>query len=108
MSIAKKALAGFVLALFLTVMVPADLFADSNISPDLFKQYINHIVWIDWHSGGKSYTTEGTLKTINPEQNSISVIIRQKSPDEVVKFEGSRILYINLSSIDAIEIRLPE
>lgn len=108
MSLRKVTLAVITLAATLILSVPADVDAGDGISPDLFKQYVNRIVWIDWHSGGKSYETEGTLKLVYAEQNCISLAIRQKSPDDIVKFEGSRILYINLSSIDAFEVRMPE
>ncbi len=108
MSNARSLFACFILAMFLTTLIPATVSADNNISPDLFKQYLNHIIWIDWHSGGKSYSTEGTLQMVHPVQNCISVIVRRKFPEEILRFEGSRILYINLSSIDAFEIRLPE
>jgi hypothetical protein len=108
MSVIRRAFTGLILATFFIGMIPASVSAENSISPDLFKEHINRIIWIDWHSGGKSYSTEGTLQTVQPEQNCISLIIRRKFPDEVLKFEGSRILYINLSSIDAFEIRLPE
>lgn len=108
MSMPRISLTVFFLAALSVAMIPVNAAADNTVSPNLFTQYINRIIWVDWHSGGKSYTTEGTLQTVFPEQNCISLMVRRKFPEEILKFDGSRILYINLSSIDAFEIRLPD
>jgi hypothetical protein len=106
MSMSRTALAGFILVMFLSILLPNNVAAENNISADFFKQHTSRIIWIDWHSGEKSYSTEGTLQTVHPEQNCIGLLIKRKFAGEALDFDGTRILYINISAIDAFEIRL--
>lgn len=108
MSMPKTALAGFILMMVLSILFPNNATAENNISADLFKQYTSRIIWVDWHSGEKSYSTEGTLQTVYPEQNCIGLLIQRKFAGEALTFDGTRILYISISAIDAFEIRLHE
>lgn len=82
--------------------------AGDAIAADVLQPYVNRIIWVNWHSGDKSFETEGTLKEVTGNNNCISLAIRTKFPGETIKFEGERILYINLSAIDAFEIRKPK
>lgn len=95
------------LIILLSLMFSSNTLADNIIAPDVFQPYINRIIWVSWHSGDKSFETEGTLKEIIGDHNCISLIVRAKFPDEEIRFEGERVLYINLSVIDAFEIRKP-
>jgi hypothetical protein len=89
-------------------MFSSNALADNIIAADVFQPYINRIIWVSWHSGDKSFETEGTLKEVIGDHNCISLIVRTKFPDEQSKFEGERVFYINLSAIDAFEIRKPK
>lgn len=93
--------------ILLSLMFSSNALADNIIAADVFQPYINRIIWVSWHSGSKSFETEGTLKEIIGDHNCISLIVRAKFPDEEIRFEGERMLYINLSVIDAFEIRKP-
>lgn len=93
--------------ILLSLMFASNALADNIIAADVFQPYINRIIWVNWHSGSKSFETEGTLKEIIGDHNCISLIVRAKFPDEEIRFEGERMLYINLSVIDAFEIRKP-
>lgn len=96
------------LIILLSLMFSSNALADNIIAADVFQPYINRIIWVTWHSGDKSFETEGTLKEIIGDHNCISLIVRAKFPDEQIRFEGERVLYINISVIDAFEIRRPE
>ena len=93
--------------ILLSLTFPSNALADNIIAPDVFQPYINRIIWVSWHSGGKSFETEGTLKEVIGDHNCISLVVRAKFPDEQIRYEGERVLYINLSVIDAFEIRKP-
>ncbi len=84
------------------------VFAQNTIAADLFQPYLNRIIWVNWHSGDKSFETEGTLKEVIGDHNCISLTVRAKFAGEEIRFEGDRILYISLSVIDAFEIRKPK
>lgn len=96
------------LIMLLFLLFYSNVFAQNTIAPDVLQPYVNRIIRVNWHSGGKSFETEGTLKAILGNQNCISLTVRTKFPDEIIRFEGERIFYINLSAIDAFEIRKPE
>ncbi len=94
--------------ILLSLMFFSNALADNIIAADVFQPYINRIIWVSWHSGDKSFETEGTLKEIIGDHNCISLTVRAKFADEEIRFEGERVLYINLSAIDAFEIRKPK
>jgi len=96
------------LIILLSLLFYSNAFAQNTIAPDVLQPYVNRIIWVNWHSGGKSFETEGTLKEVVGNYNCISLTVRAKLPDETIRFEGERILYINLSAIDAFEIRKPK
>lgn len=98
----------FAMIMLLSLLFCSNAFAQNTIAADVFQPYINRIIWVNWHSGDKFFETEGTLKEVVANQNCISLSVRKKFPDETVSFEGERILYINLSAIDAFEIRKPK
>ncbi len=93
--------------ILLFILFYSNAFAQNTIAPDVLRPYVNRIIWVNWHSGDKSFETEGTLREVIPDYNCISLTVRVKFPDEEIQFEGERILYINLSVIEAFEIRNP-
>lgn len=93
--------------ILLSLMFFSNVLAGNIIAADVFQPYINRIIWVSWHSGDKSFETEGTLKEIIGDHNCISLLVRAKFPNEENRFDGDRVLYINLSAIDAFEIRKP-
>ncbi len=93
--------------ILLSILSFSNAFAQNTIAPDVLQPYVNRIIWVNWHSGDKSFETEGTLREVIPGYNCISLTVRAKIPDEEIRFEGERILYINLSAMDAFEIRKP-
>lgn len=97
-----------IVVILLSLMFSSNALADNIIAADVFQPYINRIIWVSWHSGSKSFETEGTLKEIIADHNCIGLIVRAKFPDEEIRFDGERVLYINLSVIDAFEIRKPK
>ncbi len=108
MKFPKFILAISTIIISLSPLVPSNAFAQNTIAPDAFQPNINRIIWVNWHSGDKSFETEGTLREVIPDHNCISITVRAKFPDEEIRFEGERILYINISAIDAFEIRMPK
>ncbi len=86
----------------------SNAFTQNTVAADVFEPYVNRIIWVTWHSGSKSFETEGTLKEVIGDHNCINLIVRSKFAGEEIRFEGDRILYINLSAIDAFEIRKPK
>ncbi len=96
------------LIMLLSPLFCSHAFAQNTVAADVFEPYVNRIIWVTWHSGSKSFETEGTLKEVIGDHNCINLIVRAKFADEETRFEGDRILYINLSAIDAFEIRKPK
>ncbi len=96
------------LLLLLSPLFYSTVFAQNTFADDVFEPYVNRIIWVTWHSGDKSFETEGTLKEVIGDHNCINLIVRAKFGGEEIRFEGDRILYINLSAIDAFEIRKPK
>ncbi|MEE8417483.1 MAG: hypothetical protein V3S06_02365 [candidate division Zixibacteria bacterium] len=94
--------------ILLSILFCSNGFAQNTIAPDILQPNVNRIIWVNWHSGDKSFETEGTLREVIPDYNCISLTVRVKFPNEEIRFEGERILYINLSAIDAFEIRMPK
>lgn len=94
--------------ILLSLMFSSNVLAANIIAADVFQPYINRIIWVSWHSGDKSFETEGTLKEVIRDHNCISLVLKAKFPGEEIRFEGERVLYINLSAIDAFEIRKPK
>lgn len=94
--------------ILLSLMFFSNALADNIIAADVFQPYVNRIIWVSWHSGDRSFETEGTLNKVIGDHNCISLIVRAKFPEEKIQFEGERVLYINLSAIDAFEIRKPK
>jgi hypothetical protein len=94
--------------ILLSLTLCPDALAGDAIAADVLQPYVNRIIWVNWHSGSMSFESEGTLKEVIGNNNCISLAIRTKFPGETIKFEGDRILYINLSAIDAFEIRKPK
>ena len=93
--------------ILLSPILPPDVLAGEAIAVEALQPYVNRIIWINWHSGAKSFETEGTLREVIGDHNCISLTIRSKFPGETIKFEGERVLYISISAIDAFEIRMP-
>jgi len=98
----------FAAFMLLSLLFYSNAFAQNTIAVDIFQPYVNRIIWVNWHSGDRSFETEGTLSEVVGNANCIRLTVRKKFPDETVSFEGERILYINLSAIDAFEIRKPK
>ena len=94
--------------MLLSLLLYSDAFGQNSFAADVLQPYVNRIIWVNWHSGGMSFETEGTLKEVVGDHNCISLTVRTKFPDEIIRFEGERILYINLSAIDAFEVRKPK
>jgi hypothetical protein len=97
-----------ILIMLLSLFMFSSAFPQNTIAPDAFQPNINRIIWVNWHSGDKSFETEGTLREVIADHNCISITVRVKFPDEEIRFAGERILYINISAIDAFEIRMPK